>query len=210
MSGVISYKLIYRPAAARQQGAPHESADTGAPGALVVLRLHIHHIRIPAHRLSIQTRPKPLQIPLLPPHAVPTRHPRVLTQNSGSGNSVCPSESSVVDDPSVTPVPVPATVYAAYDGGSDHTFVGRETPSLGLGPCANAVVERARREVEVEVGRQAPGPRPDAGTSVVLRPGLGLRWGSRRGHRRRRVRCCRWARTTIDARWRGACRRPTS
>jgi hypothetical protein len=165
MSGVISYKLIYRPAAARQQGAPHESADTVAPGALVVLRLHIHHIRIPAHRLSIQTRPKPLQTPLLPPHAVPARHPRVLMHahaEQRSGNSVCPSESSVVDDPSVTPlplpVPVPATVYAAYDGGSDHTFVGRETPSLGLGPCANAVVERARREVEVEVERQVRDP----------------------------------------------------
>src|SRR5580693_1373881 len=64
-----------------------------------------------------------------------------LTQNSGY--SVCPSESSVVDDPSVAPLPLPARVYAAYDGGSDHTFVGRETPTLVRGP-SNAVVERAR------------------------------------------------------------------
>jgi hypothetical protein len=64
----------------------------------------------------------------------------MLTQNSRYG--VRPSGSSVVDDPSGTPLPLPATVYAAYDGGSDHLFAGRETPSLGPGPCANAVVER--------------------------------------------------------------------
>ena len=135
-----------------------------------MLRLHIHHIRIPAHRLSIQTRPKPLQIPLLPPHAVPTRHPRVLTQNSGSGNSVCPSESSVVDDPSVTPVPVPMGVCAEYDGGSDHTFAGRETPFLGPGPCAKAVVERARAPEGRGEGWRDGGARPDAGE-------VGWGWG---------------------------------
>src|SRR5580693_6024631 len=103
-----------------------------------------------------------------------------LTQNSG--NSVCPSESSVVDDPSVTPlllpvpvpVPVPTGVYAEYDGGSDHTFAGCETPSLGPGPCAKAVIERARAPEGRGEGWRDGGARPDAGEVGCVEAGVGV------------------------------------
>jgi hypothetical protein len=68
------------------------------------------------------------------------------------------------------PVPVPTGVYAEYDGGSDHTIVGRETPSLGPGPCAKAVIERARAPEGGCEGWRDGGARPDAGE-------VGWGWG---------------------------------
>jgi hypothetical protein len=71
------------------------------------------------------------------------------------------------------PLPSPGTVYTAYDGGSDHAFAGRGAPSLGPGPCANAVVKSARTpEGEGEAGVR--GPRRV--TLVVLSLSLRVQW----------------------------------
>src|SRR5580693_2870720 len=122
----------------------------------------------------VQNCSKYLSIPHTP--YPPAIHACSCTLTQNSVNSVCPSETSVVDDPSVTPLllPVPAPVCAAYDGGSDHTFAGRETPSLGPGPCANAVVERAHTLEGGPGARRGGGAKPDAGDVGCVEAGVGV------------------------------------
>ena len=57
----------------------------------LVFRPRILRIRIP-HRCPVQTRPETLQVLLLPPHAVPSRHPRVLVDAHAEQRVQCPPE----------------------------------------------------------------------------------------------------------------------
>jgi hypothetical protein len=159
-SDIISTNLSTRsrvPAAGpTQKRGRRRATRTGSASAA-----HTSHTHPPSASQSkhVQNCSKYLSFPHTPYPAAIHACSCALTQNSG--NSVCPSKSSVVDDPSVTllllPLPLPTTMYAEYDSGSDHTFVGRETPSLGPGPCANAVIERAPAKwCQRGVERQGP------------------------------------------------------